>query len=1152
MQCGRCSASNPSGSRYCDTCGAPLQLVCAACNHANRPGARFCGGCGRELGAGAAPPGTAAPVPEAGSVALLPPQLAARILSSRFAREGERKQVTVLFADIRGSTELIQELDPEQALHRLEPVLKAMADAVHRFGGTVNRMQGDGIMALFGAPLAHEDHAVRACFAARAMIDAVAQLGEDRVEIRVGLNSGEVVVRSIGNDLSMEYDAVGSTAHLAHRMEQIAAPGTACLTAKTAQLAGGFVEVRVQGTYDVKGISRPVEVFELIGAAGRTRWEVRASAHTLTRFVGRSMELTILADALRRAGTGRGQVVAIAGEAGMGKSRLAHEFLHGPLAEGWAWLAAAAMPHDRNTPYLLIAELLRSWLGVTDQDTQAEIDAKLSEAVAAIDERRVTDLAPLRSLLDVPVQDPNWEALDPLQRRARTHDAVRSVVLKIASGPPGSRPRGQEAVRSVFVRIAAATPLILLVEDLHWADAESQAVLDAIVDSAGAARLLIIATYRPEYQNVWARHSYYSLVRLGPLESSAADTLLRDLLGDVADLDSLRRRIIDQTDGTPLFLEEMARTLVETGVVVSEPMRFRLTRSVDEVEIPDSVQAVIASRIDRLPVEHRTLLQIASVIGKDVPTVLLRVVADVPEEKLYRQIAELEAFEFLYEVSDSGSGSEYSFKHGLTHSVAYDGMLLRHRRALHARVMAAIEENYPDRLDEFTERLAEHALRGELWEKAVDYSYKAGQRANARSGYREAVGFFERALEAVARLPADRRTIDQAIEIRLGLRVALAATADLVRIRGHLEEAEALARSIDDRRRLAPILVSKSTILSNLGALDEAIEAGRLGQALAEELGDASCLVNAGFALGQAYWNRGDFPAALEALSRALEPVTGDARRRYAGTTGTASVLCLVSLSHTLCFMGQIDDALARAREALEIAEETGRPYDLSYTHAALGLAHLTAGDRANAVQHLEEALRLCRAGEIRLLLPHTIRYLARAYALVGRLDDAQFLLDEAMEQTKAQSLVPIHAWCAAALGLTQLLGGALAQAEDAAGAARELAARHGYRPLEAHATRLLGVIVAERGGDEAALRAAEALLAEAALLAREIGMRPELAHCQRNLADVFARSGRLGEAEAALEMAGELYRATGMHAYAAEVEATLAAADHSGARPAA
>jgi tetratricopeptide (TPR) repeat protein len=949
----------------------------------------------------------------------------------------------------------------------------------------------------------------------------------------------------------MEYDAVGSTAHLAHRMEQVAAPGTACLTAKTAQLAGGFVEVRLKGSHDIKGISRPVEVFELIGAAGRTRWEVRAAAHTLTRFVGRSMELTILADALRRAGSGRGQVVAVAGEAGMGKSRLAHEFLHGPMTEGWARLTAAAMPHDRNTPYLLVAELLRSWFGVADHDSQAEIETKLVEAVAAVDERRVTDLAPLRSLLDLPVQDPSWEGLDPLQRRARTHDAVRSLVLKIASAAPAAGTREPGAVRPAAPRIASATPLILLIEDLHWADGESQAVLDAIVDGAAATRLLVLATYRPEYQNAWARHSYYSLVRLGPLERGAADVLLRGLLGDAADLGSLRRRVIEQTDGTPLFLEEMARTLVETGVVVSEPTRFRLTRSVDEVVIPDSVQAVIASRIDRLPVEQRTLLQIASVIGKDVPTALLRAVADVPEERLYRQVAELEAAEFLYEVSDSASGSEYSFKHALTHAVAYDGMLLKHRKALHARVMTAIEENYPDRIDEFTERLAEHALRGKLWEKAVEYCYKAGQRANGRSGYREAIGFFERALEAVARLPVDHRTIDQAITIRLGLRVALAATADLVRIRRHLEEAEALARSIDDRRRLAPILVSKSIILSNLGALAEAVEAGRSGHALAEALDDGTCLVNAGFALGQAHWNRGDFAAAVEALSRTLASVAGDARRRYAGTTGTASVLCLVSLSHSYCFMGRRDDALARAREALEIAEETGRPYDLSYTHAALGLAHLTAGDLVSAVRHLEEALRLCRAGEIRLLFPHTARYLGRTYALAGRLDEARLLLEEAIEQAKAQSLVPIHAWCAASLAQTQLLGGDLEAAEATAGVAHDLASRHGYRPLQAHVARLLGVIAAERG-DEASRSRAETWLGEAAALARELGMQPELGHCQRSLADLFARAGRGAEAQEALAQAGELFRACGMEPYAAEVEAALAATDFPGARPAA
>ena len=753
------------------------------------PTRAFCGGCGQALTHdGGLPPAAEAPTPA------LPGPLAA-LLSSRFAREGERKQVTVLFADIRGSTELIQELDPEQAMHRLEPVLQTMAKAVHHYGGTVNQIMGDGIMALFGAPLAYEDHAVRACFAARTMIDAVAGLRENHVDIRVGLNSGEVVVRSIGHDLSMEYAAVGSTTHLAARMQQLATAGTVWMTARTARLAGGFIEVRPCAPVDIKGISHPVEVVELVGTADQTRWQVRAAAHALTQFVGRETEVRILSDALRHMRQGRSQIVAVAGEAGMGKSRLVHEFLRSPHVEDLFCLSGAAMPHDRNTPYQLIAQILRTWLRVEGHDTQAKIDERLATAMAALDERRASIVTPLRSLLDLPVQDARWDALDPALRRQQTHDAVRSLVL----------------------RVAASTPFILVIEDMHWVDLESQSLLDSIVEGLGTAHLMVVVTYRPEYQNRWARHSYYSLVQLGPLENTASDTLLRSLLGDTADLHSLRSRMIEQTDGTPLFLEEMARTLVETGVLVSEPTRFRLTQSVENVNIPDSVQSVLASRIDRLPTQQRTLLQVASVIGKDVPVALLRAVAEIPVDQLARQLLELRAQEFMHEVSGS-SGAEYTFKHALTHAVTYDSMLMRRRRTLHGDVMAAIEDKFHDRLEEFTERLADHALRGEVWEKAALYSLKAGQRANHRSAHRAAAVFFRHALDAAAHLPAEPQFVHQAIDIRLGLRVALAATGDLEQVRHYLQEAEALAQSIGDERRLMPIVISRSTSTQSRGS----------------------------------------------------------------------------------------------------------------------------------------------------------------------------------------------------------------------------------------------------------------------------------------------------------------------------------------------
>ncbi|MBR0682637.1 AAA family ATPase [Roseomonas eburnea] len=1119
MLCASCGGHSADGNRFCDACGAPLPTRCVVCGHVSRPGARFCGGCGRALAGdeGADNAGLHEAGETEGAVARPFPSPLATLLNSRFAREGERKQVTVLFADIRDSTALIQDLDPEQAIRRLEPGLTAMAEAVHRYGGTVNRWQGDGMMAVFGAPLAFEDHAVRACFAAQEMIAAASRLGEASVELRVGLNSGEVVVRARGHDLSLEYEAVGPTTHLASRMEQLAQPGTACLTARTARLVSGFVQLRSRGPVEVKGTSRPVEVFELVSTAGQTRWQVRSSAHRLTPFVGRGTEAAILTDALRRFEAGRGQVVAISGEAGMGKSRLAHEFLRDTGFMAATLVSAAAMPHDRHTPYRLIAELLSDWLGVGVDDTQLTIDAKLAEALAALGRSDSLEHAALRSLLALPIPDAAWSGLDPAHRRRVTHDALRALVL----------------------RAAASRPVILLIEDMHWADAESRSVIDAVIDSLGGARVLIIATYRPEFENRWSRLSYFSLVQLGPLDRDASDRLLRNLIGGTPELSSLRERMIEQTGGTPLFLEEIARSLVETGVLVSEPQRFRLTRSAEDVEIPDSVQSVIAARIDGLPSEARTLLQVASIIGKDVPVALLRAIAGMGPDQLARLLQELQAQEFLYEHGGM-PGVEYTFKHALTHTVAYDSMLQRHRRALHRQALAAIEASFAERIDEFTERLADHALRGEVWDKATAYAFKAGQKANAHSAHRAAATFFRRALDAAVHLPADRGNAELCIDIRLGLRVALAASADLEEVLGHLAEAETLARAIGDERRLMQIVISRSTIQSNFGGLDVAVEAGRQGRALAERLGDISSFISSGFALGQAFWSRGDFAAAEQILTTTLERATEDQRRGQSATTGTASVMCLVSLSHVQSFLGRWKQALARAGEALDLAEATKRPYDLSYTQAALGLAHLMGGAIDAAIPLLEDSLRIARANEIVLLMPHAARYLGRAYALSGRPDPAIPLLEEAIVQARSHKLAALEGWCTASLALAHHVAGADGEAERHAAAAAELAHRYGYRPLAAHATRLIGEIGSAQEGDAAALQRAEAAFREALGLARTIGMRPELAESQFGLGRLLARQGRGVEATEALTMAAEEYRGCGMAAAAERAEAAL------------
>jgi tetratricopeptide (TPR) repeat protein len=529
-----------------------------------------------------------------------------------------------------------------------------------------------------------------------------------------------------------------------------------------------------------------------------------------------------------------------------------------------------------------------------------------------------------------------------------------------------------------------------------------------------------------------------------------------------------------------------------------------------------------------LPSEERVLLQIASVIGREIPVPLLQTVAEVRPDRLAHQLLELRTQEFLHEVPGS-FGAEYTFKHALTQAVAYDSMLVRHRRKLHGLVLTAIENMFAGRLEEFIERMADHALRGEVWEKASLYSLLAGQRANHRSAHRAATVFFRHALDAQAHLPEGSHLANRAIDIRLGLRLALFATGDLELVRGYLREAENLARSINDVRRLMPIVISHASILTNLGELDEAVAMGSDGRALAEQLNDEACLVSSGFTLGQAYWNRGEFTRAHWILSSTVGAAIIDRRKRHNVTTGTGSLMCLVLLSHTHSLTGQFKDAFSLGREALELAAEIERPYDLSYAHAGQGLAHLTIGELDEAIQHLQEASRIARTHEIMLLLPHAARYLGRAYTLAGRLEDAERVLVPAVHQTREQSLAPLWGWCSATLGLVRALNGAFEEATVLIGEALDFAHKKGYRALEAYALRQKGILCAKADSCTSSFDQTERWFRCAAKLAQDIGMQPELAHCHHGLGDMFIQAGRPTEARAELAAALELYRAMGM-----------------------
>ncbi|HXZ43727.1 MAG TPA: adenylate/guanylate cyclase domain-containing protein, partial [archaeon] len=616
MQCPRCQAKNPADAVFCEECGARLEASCSSCGEPNRLGAKFCKKCGQQLTRGGVPGPTAAA--KLGSPETYTPKhLAEKILTSKSALEGERKQVTVLFADLKGSMELLADRDPEEARKLLDPVLERMMEAVHRYEGTVNQVMGDGIMALFGAPVAHEDHGVRACYAALRMQESVREYAEEvrrtegiPIQIRVGLNSGEVVVRSIGNDLHMDYTAVGQTTHLAARLEQMAMPGSSMVSAAILALVEGYVQVKPLGPIPIKGLEVPMEVYELLGVLPVRSGMETAAARGLTPFVGRQREVEALRHALGQAQAGHGQVVGVLGDAGVGKTRLFYEFTHSRHTQGWLLLETWSMPYGKATAYLPVIDLLKSYFQLEARDDARKLREKVTGKLLTLDPALQPTLPAFLALLDIPGEDPQWQALDPSQRRQRTLDALKRLVL----------------------RESQLQPVCLLVENLHWIDAETQAWLDSLIESLPTARLLLLVNFRPEYQHGWGHKSYYTQLRLDPLPPESAEALLQGLLGPDPTLQPLKQLLIARTEGNPFFLEESVRTLVETQVLTGARGAYCLATALPSVQVPPTVQAVLAARIDRLPSEEKRLLQAAAVVGKDVPFPILQAIAELPEE----------------------------------------------------------------------------------------------------------------------------------------------------------------------------------------------------------------------------------------------------------------------------------------------------------------------------------------------------------------------------------------------------------------------------------------------------------------------------------------------------------------------------------------
>jgi len=1057
VACPRCGESALQG-QYCDKCGTKIEKICLSCSATNRPDARFCANCGTAFEAAADKKPAPAGPDTSGA---------------------QQKQVTILFADICGSTELISRMDPEDASYALGSVISVISKAVTRFDGAVIRRMGDGVMVLFGAPVAAEDHAARACFAALAVLDAVGRMGDLALPIRIGICSGPVILRKTGRD-DEDYDVAGITAHIAARLEQQAEPDTILLAQQTASLVTGIANIESIGRIALKGIAEPLPVFRLISATDRPSWIVRSGAKALSTFVGREEELAQLSLALGRAWAGRAQAVALVADAGMGKSRLLHEFL-GNLPQGaWHVMRVETTAQSTAIPYFLITALLREFVGGSHEATIAEVAARLPSVIASLGLDPQFDTTPLLALLDREADEVAFDKIDPLQR---SHRLVQSL-------------------RPILLRYADLHPLILVMEDYHWLDASSVDVLNELFGEMDAVRLALLVTTRPERRPGW-RHLTQQGDGRGPkkeielkrLTAGQADHLLQELIGGSDELAPLRAHIIARADGTPFFLEEFARSLHESGAIAGGAPRLT------NIVIPASVQSILAARIDRLAPLHRRILQIAAVIGRDVPLPLLAALADMHESTLTQEIAVLRAAGFLVEVN-LRTGIVHSFSHALTQAVAYDTLLRSDRRGLHERVLRAMETQGPGQRDSAVDDLVHHAVLAEAWPEAARYALAAGERASRRSALTEAKAYLETAIAALSQQPPSIATMTQGIDARLSLRGVLATMNDTSGIQEYLKEADNLAELAGDRLNLARVYISRGAMLSHAGDLPGAIELSRTALDIMRAASDSVGIVSAAFSLAQALWYSGDLDDARQMLLSNLAHARSESGQRR--STATFVLPSVVFFCYLARIQGDLGDSAAgfeAAREARSIADRQGHAFDQVLVNTYEGALLLASGQLPKSIDMLERALSVARANEIEWHIPLIACLLGRAYVGTGRHADARKLLQQASALADRSRHIAKRLLCSPSLirALAEGPDGDLAAATDLAALTLREATARGFRPTVVHTQLALARILALAGEAEPARSA----LQEAAVLSKQLGMLREEAEAREGLASV-------------------------------------------------
>jgi class 3 adenylate cyclase/tetratricopeptide (TPR) repeat protein/ribosomal protein L40E len=940
MRCSKCGTNNPSTNSFCARCGNALTKLCARCKAENPPTSDFCGKCGAPLTIGVSTAVVASSTTESASGVRIAPEQP----DASPTIDGERKTVTALFADIKGSMDLMEDIDPEEARAIVDPALKLMMDAAHRYDGYIVQSTGDGIFAMFGAPIAREDHPQRALLAALRMqedlkryADKLRERGRPPLSVRVGINTGEVVVRSIQTgDAHTEYTPIGHSMSLASRLQTLAAPGSVVIGASVQKFVEGYFQLKALGASRIKGVSDPVAVFEVTGLGPlRTRLQ-RAAGRGLTKFVGRQREIDAMKHAAEQAKAGHGQIAAAVAEAGTGKSRLLFEF-KAVSQSGWMVLEAFSVSHGKASAYLPVIDLLQSYFKIAGEDDQRTRRAKVTGNVLTLDRSFEDTLPYLFAILGIDEGEDPLAGMDTQIRKRRTLEAIKRILL----------------------RESLNQPLMVIFEDLHWIDEETQALLNLLADSIGTAKVLLLVNYRPEYTHQWNSKTYYTQLRLDPLGREGADEMLTAMVGDGAEVHPLKRLIIERTGGNPFFMEETVQVLLDEGALMRDGAAFRLTKTLGELKIPPTVQAILAARIDRLPADEKDLLHTLAVIGNEFQLSLVRAVIVKSDDELNRMLGNLQLAEFIYEQPAVGD-IEYRFKHALTQEVAYNSVLVERRRQLHERIASAIEQVFTSQIDDHVAELANHYRRAGNSAKAIDYLLLAAEQNISRNASNEATAGLRDGLTLLGGITdeAERAGREAALQLALANTLRVAGPAAPGVETAFLRARELCERSGDRGGLFAALL----GLLVNYNFRAQHGRALELSEELSKiaRHGEPSERLSAHASAVQTLYFLGDLSAARQHLEQVREMAAGDIRL---GAPGLRELIPITELwsrrGQILCLLGYPDQAAHADREGIAHARQTRIPIAIAVSELFSAQLHYFIRDVRKARERSETALRL-------------------------------------------------------------------------------------------------------------------------------------------------------------------------------------------------